>query len=156
MVVACTLAFASSFASAQAAPAGMWQLNVGGFSYHMPHNKEHNEVNYALGAEYQWTESIALQAGVYKNSGNRNSVYLFTQYHPFEVYGVRLGLTAGLVNGYPTLNDGKFGRIALPSFSKQFKHFGIDGIFMPQIGSKEGVAFVGFKFPFDEMKGWVK
>ncbi len=139
-------------ANAQGAPVGKWQLSIGGLSYHIPHDRPRNEVNYGLGVEYQWTKNTAFQAGFYENSGYSRSKYLFVQYHPFELFNVRFGATAGLVDGYPTLNDGKFAPVVVATFSKQWERMGINGIFMPPLKDKGGVLFVGFKFPFDELK----
>lgn len=152
IVFACTLALLSSLLHAAGAPPGMWQFSIGGLSYHMPHDKPYNEVNYGLGIEYQWASDTAFKGGVYKNSFGRTSKYVFTQYHPFEFADLRLGATMGFVDGYPAANKGNFNFVVLPSFSRQWKHIGINGIVVPPIGKKEGVIFIEFKIPFDELK----
>jgi hypothetical protein len=147
----CIALAASQSACAQGAPVDRWQVNIGGLSYHMPHTP-HNEVNWGVGGEYQWTKSIALQLGAYENSGYRVSKYAFVQYHPFEFTGVRFGLTGGVVDGYPA-HDGRFSPMILPSFSKQWEHVGINGFLVPPgiLGKKEGVFFIGVKFPLEDI-----
>ena len=137
-----------STANARCAPVGEFQMNFGGFSYHIPHDRPRNEVNYALGVEYQWTEDIAVKVGRYRNSGDRFSRYAFIQYHPFELFGVCLGATTGVVDGYRTLNGGDFGLVTLPSYSRQFASFGVSGYFIPRLKGKDGLFFIGFTIPF--------
>ncbi len=148
IVLAC---FVATLARAEGVSAGMLWLQTGGFSYHLPHDGKHNEVNLGLGLEYQWTPNTAIEAGVYKNSFSVQSKYLFVQYHPWEIYGVRFGGTGGLVTGYRRENLQAATLVILPSFSKQWEHVGVDGIFLPSIGGRQGVFWLGFKFPLNRL-----
>jgi hypothetical protein len=146
LVGASVLSLVSSLSLAQGAPVGTYHLEIGGFSRHIPNNP-HNSNNFGPGIKYQWKEDLAFKVGMYLNSNYHTSHYIFATYEPFEVYGIRMGITGGLVDGYPNLNNGKFGRIILPSFSKQFKSFGLTGIYMPKTGDHEGVIFLGANVP---------
>lgn len=155
IIVVCAMLFCSPLLHAEDAPISKWQLQLGGFTYHMPH-KRYNEENLGLGVEYQILESTALQIGYYRNSVGLRSDYRFIQFHPIDIFTVRLGITGGYVDGYPHHNKGHYGKIIIPSFSKQFKHFGVNGIFMPPLGHDEGVLFVGFKVPFSELQNLIQ
>ena len=144
----CALSFFASAARAEGTPAGTWQVTVGGFSYHTPRSGGENEFNYGLGVEHQLTASTALQVGVYMNTLKSISNYGLVQYHPFEFLGFRFGASVGVVDGYSIVNNGKFIPVVLPSFSRQWKHVGINGVFVPPIDGGQGILFVGFKFPF--------
>jgi len=135
-------------AYARCAPVGEFQVSLGGFSYHMPHDRKRNEVNYAFGIDYQWSEDVAVQIGRYRNSGDRFSKYAFVRYHPFQLLGVCFGATMGVVDGYRTLNGGDFGLVTLPSYSRQFDNFGVAGYFIPRLKGKDGLFFIGFTIPF--------
>lgn len=150
-ICVCGLLCAVSAASAREPPEGMWQLQLGGISYHISHDKGYNERNFGLAVEYQLLPSTALDVGFYRNSLGRNSRYVLAQIQPFELLSVKFGVTAGVIDGYKAHNGG-FGKIIFPSFSKQFDHFGIYGIVVPPgLIAKEGVVFIGVKVPFKEI-----
>ncbi|OGZ05438.1 MAG: hypothetical protein A2845_03205 [Candidatus Lloydbacteria bacterium RIFCSPHIGHO2_01_FULL_49_22] len=151
MICAGAIVLGSGTAFAQGVPVGTWQLQTGGFSYHMPHDSPHNEVNLGLGVEYQLNSNTAISAGFYKNSFGLRSNYAFAHYHPWEIWGVRVGATMGYVDGYPNYQNGAVGSVILPSFSKQYKHFGIYGIVIPPVSNGQGLIFVGIKIPFKEL-----
>ena len=146
-MVICGLSLLTSALHAEQVRVGGWQLQTGGLSYHIPRGHEFNEVNLGLGLEYRWTEHTAVSFGFFRNSNNRNSRYVLAQYHPWEFNGVRFGVTGGIVNGYSGLRNGKFGPIAMPSFSVQWKHAGINVAIVPPTKINSAAFFVGIKIP---------
>jgi hypothetical protein len=88
-----------------------WHVQVHGLSYHQvrtqPNGVKWNELNWGLGLRYQATESLDVQAGMFRNSQYRDSTYAIATWLPLGVTeAVRVGAFAGAVNGY-RLRDGK-------------------------------------------------
>lgn len=79
-----------------------WLLNVHGASHHFAKKNDgsrFNEINYGLGIEREIGD-FAIQAGAYRNSIDRTSVYATARWTPLNIAGVRVGAMAGVVTGY--------------------------------------------------------
>lgn len=76
-------------------------LNVG--SYHANAEKKYNQKNYGLGLEHHIGD-FSLSGGIYYNSSYRTSLYALGGWTPLEVAGVKVGILAGIANGYPGMN----------------------------------------------------
>lgn len=81
--------------------AGEWHVQLPTVSYHTDRSKSYEESNYGLGVRYEPDDSaLAYQAGAYRNSYRRTSVFVIVDYLPLAVAHVRAGLFAGLATGY--------------------------------------------------------
>lgn len=98
-------------------------------SYHFNRDRNYNEHNFGLGVEVQHTPEIWSSFGFYKNSYNKETMYLFSTWVPARVGEIRFGASVGIVTGYEhypawvllpvaTWDNGKWGtNVALtPSF----------------------------------------
>lgn len=93
------LAFACVAANASAGAAEL--VSVGGGSYHFERDLGHNEFNYGLGYERDWSSELSWSAGVYKNSIRRATFYGLANWYPWTLGGgFRAGLSGGLMTGY--------------------------------------------------------
>ena len=78
-------------------------LNAG--SYHVDVKKDYNQKNYGVGIEHHIGDFV-LTGGMYRNSAYKNSLYAMGGWMPLEIHGVKVGVIAGIANGYPGMNDG--------------------------------------------------
>lgn len=62
--------------------------------------------NPGVGLRAEFSRDWAFQAGAYRNSYRRNSLYAAADWTPIEYRGVRLGAFAGIVNRYPMAGGG--------------------------------------------------
>lgn len=125
------------------APA-LW-VNVGGFSRHFDRDAGFNENNRGIGLEYRASEDVSLMAGRYFNSVRRNTNYAGVMYQPLRIGDVRIGLTAGLMTGYPNMNDGAAFFAAIPMASYEFRRVGINFGVIPSVGKVEGTLLLQIK-----------
>lgn len=71
-----------------------------GLSYHSKYADVANQVNYGLGAYYDISDTMKVEAGVYKNSIYRTSHYIGIQHKLSEWHSIEVGLDYLLVTGY--------------------------------------------------------
>lgn len=90
-----------------AAPAyaepGDTHLVLHGVSYHTikrPRGPEWNQVNPGIGLRYEWTDTVSLQVGTYKNSFYRQSVYAGADWTPLRLGDIHFGGFLGVASGY--------------------------------------------------------
>lgn len=111
-------------------PESRW-INVGAFSRHdgkrIDNGQEYNETNSGLGYEWQASEHVNYSLGFFENSYAKTSWYA-SAFYGYTVattsWGkLRLGLTGGLVTGYPA-NDVL--PLFLPTAMIETKHAGIN------------------------------
>ena len=69
-----------------------------GISYHF--GKEFNEINPGAGIRFEYSEDWSLQVGAYRNSIDRNSVYVIADWTPLHVGVFSAGLFGGAASGY--------------------------------------------------------
>lgn len=103
LILATLLAF-----TAVAAPAGELSLQLHGLSWHAESRdkygyvgQEWNERNFGLGLRYEYSDTWGVQAGAYRNSVDKTTVYVAANYTPLHIGPVRGGVFAGLGSGYP-------------------------------------------------------
>lgn len=85
-----------------AQPTGQ-HLVLHGLSYHLhqrPSGKAWNELNAGVGLRQDWGNGLSTQAGLYRNSIDRSSLYGLVDYTPLALGPLRLGGFAGLATGY--------------------------------------------------------
>ncbi len=135
---ACAAVLASS-SMAQAQTVGMianeplsetW-LNAGFYSYHFQRDKNLNDGNPGLGAEYRFSTVASATAGRFYNSDRAYSNYLGVYYQPFHVGPVRVGAVIGGFNGYPKMRDGGWFPALIPTVSYEYKRVGVNIAIVP-------------------------
>jgi hypothetical protein len=62
--------------------------------------RDWNERNYGGGLRYTFNPDWSVQAGVYRNSIDRTTVYGLATYTPLHIGPVRVGVFGGLATGY--------------------------------------------------------
>lgn len=135
---------AAAFSAEPADPPSNW-LHLGAVSYHVNRAANYNEINPGLGIEHQFNARHSLSAGAYYNSERRTTVYALYGYTPLRIGPVKIGVLAGLANGYSG-HDGKFFPVALPVAMIERGRFGVNFTIIPSIREKvDGGLAVQFK-----------
>jgi hypothetical protein len=138
---------ASSIQSCRASE--LW-VNTGGVSYHFDRSKPFNEVHAGMGVEWRANEDLSVMAGFHKNSINLRSRYASVQYQPLHVAGIKFGVSAGLLDGYPLKKDGGAFFAAIPMATWEGKSFGVNVGVIPNIPKQhvDGAVVIQFKVRF--------
>lgn len=114
-------------------------LTVSAASWHTARATESgsdlNGVNPGIGIEQAVEEGLRWAAGVYRNSYRRPSAYLAAAWLPLRVAGVRVGVSAGAVSGYPYYGGG-FGPFAAALVAVEGPRFGANLVLLPPAGEK--------------------
>lgn len=111
-------------------------------SYHTNRHAEHNERNWGLGVERNWTGSWRAVGGAYDNSYSRLSIYGGGLYlRPFAG-PVKLGGLVGISTGYDRV-VGPFAPVAMPIIAIEGKQFGVNIGIMPSL--KHGIGVIGLQ-----------
>lgn len=113
----------------------LW-LNPGFYSYHFDENKSFNSINYGFGAEYQFSSVASVTIGTYRNSYYHQSQYVGMYWQPIAIGPIKMGLVAGGFNGYSNTNNGGWFPAALPAFSIEGQHVGLNLLFIPTIPNR--------------------
>lgn len=103
----------------------LW-LNTGGVSYHFDRKKDFNETHAGLGVEWRANEDLSVMAGFHENSLNLRSRYASVQYQPLHIAGIRFGVSAGLLDGYPLKKGGGAFFAVIPMATFEGKTFGFN------------------------------
>jgi hypothetical protein len=145
---AITLAAASIQSCKAAEQEQSFWVNVGGVSRHFNRSKNFNEVHPGLGVEWRANEDLSVMVGFHKNSLNLRSRYVSVQYQPLHIVGIKFGVSAGLLDGYPLKRDGGAFFAAIPMATVEWKTFGINVGVIPNIPKQhvDGAIVVQFKF----------
>ncbi len=132
-------ASASVFGKAEPKSGQLW-ISSGFLSYHPNREPNYNERNTGVGVEYYFNNRHALVAGHYKNSVHGQTTYAHYVYMPLAIGMTRIGAGFGVVNGYPELNNGKFGPAIMPIASTTFSFYGhpvgINIVWIPSIDDR--------------------
>lgn len=113
----------------------LW-LNPGLYSYHYDQSKDFNAINIGFGAEYQFSTVASITAGFYRNSYSNSSKYLGAYWQPLAVGPLRVGMVAGLFNGYDNTNNGGWFPAVLPAISLEGDWLGCNVILIPTIPNR--------------------
>lgn len=111
-------------------PENRW-INLGAFSRHdgkrIDNGQEYNETNSGLGYEWQASEHVNYSLGFFENSYEKTSWYASAFYGhtvaSWEWGKIRLGITGGLVTGYPA---NAILPLFLPTAMIEAKRFGVN------------------------------
>jgi len=124
-------AVADGFESIESAPLKEVWLNGGFYSYHFQRDKNLNDSNPGLGAEYRFSTVASVTAGRFYNSDRAYSNYLGMYYQPFKVGPVRLGAVVGGFSGYPKMRDGGWFPAIIPTLSYEYERVGVNVAIVP-------------------------
>ena len=113
----------------------LW-IDSGFYSYHWDRDKNLNNNNYGLGAEYQFSTVSSITAGRFYNSDREYSNYLGLYYQPLQLGAFHLGAVAGGFNGYPHMKNGNWFLAAIPVASAEWGKFGLNIAFVPSIQNR--------------------
>lgn len=122
----------------------LW-VNLGGFSSHVNRDKGYNEDNVGMGVEYQLQPDVALMAGAFNNSLRQTTSYAAVNWLPLSLGGWKLGAVAGVMNGYPAIENGGAFLAALPMASYEGRRFGVNLGLIPTIDRVDGALFIQLK-----------
>lgn len=131
-------------------PSKLW-LSPGLSSYHADRGPKYNENNSGLGAEYDLSPRAKVAAGMFRNSVDRDSRYLGMALlgQPLDsVEGLRAGLLAGGINGYPAMRQGGFFPMIAPMLSYEGKNVGLNVLGLPKVGNISPVVAAQMKVRF--------
>lgn len=139
-----TAALADADKPAEAFKSELW-VNVGGFSTHFNSNKNYNESNAGFGVEYRTSPSVSFMAGSYYNSVRKTTTYAAVNWQPYGVAQWKLGVAAGVMDGYPGVQRGGTFFAALPMVSYEGKLFGVNLGLIPDMAKVNGALIAQFK-----------
>jgi hypothetical protein len=117
-------------------------------SYHFDRSAGYNERNWGVGIERGIAPDVRLIAGVYRNSLYRESTYAGASWTPFAAGPVRLGVLAGVVDGYKA-DHGRFVPIAMPLVTYEIGRAGANLIYLPHYKDDGGVIGLQLKYRFN-------
>ena len=112
----------------------LW-LNAGMQSYHFAKEQHFNNNNLGVGVEYAFNTVASVTVGEYKNSLRHQTNYAVINYHPIELGPIKVGIVAGVINGYPAMNQGNYSPALLPTISIEYKWIGANLYFIPPINN---------------------
>lgn len=136
-------------ASLQSSNRGQFWVNLGGMSQHFENASRFNQQNFGFGIEYQVDPRRYLVLGGYHNSVRKETRYVGGAWMPLAVGPVKLGVIAGVADGYPKMRNGGFFPIALPVVSVETKHVGANFVIMPSVADKvSGCVALQLKYRF--------
>jgi hypothetical protein len=118
------------FSAVESQPVSEIWLNPGFVSYHFRRNTGLNENNFGLGGEYRYSTTSSFTLGFFENSQSDTSRYVGWYWEPIGMGSVKLGVLAGMVDGYPVHHGGWFIAIA-PVASIEYGHFGANILLIP-------------------------
>lgn len=102
-----TFALALALLATTACASDGWSLQLHGLSWHAKPRaefdstgREWNERNVGLGIRHTFSDTWSVQAGAFRNSVDRTTVYAVANYTPVQFGALRVGGFAGLGTGY--------------------------------------------------------
>lgn len=143
-------ASSSSSAAIQDEQASQLWVTTGFRSYHFKRSPNYNENNTGIGFEWHFDEERAIMLGTYRNSVRESTHYLHYVWTPLKIGPIRVGGAAGLIDGYPDLNDGKVSFSLIPAATWHFKllshDVGLNLVYIPTIARQvDGSLALQFK-----------
>ncbi|CDG85013.1 hypothetical protein [Janthinobacterium agaricidamnosum] len=122
---------AQTFSMIENQPLNETWLNAGFYSYHFKRDKDLNDSNPGLGAEYRFSTVSSVTAGRFYNSDRAYSNYAGLYYQPIAIGPFRLGAVVGGFNGYPKMRDGGWFLAAIPTISYEYQRVGLNLAIIP-------------------------
>ena len=129
LALLCTLGGA---AKAEFDASRLW-VNAGFYSAHFDTDQGLRNANPGIGFEYRIDDTWSATAGRFRNSNNANSNYVGAYYQPWNWAGVKLGVVAGVFNGYPNAYQGGWFPALIPTASLEGQHWGLNVALVPPL-----------------------
>lgn len=143
-------AHAGNHVSKESSPKVWISTMVG--SYHVRPVMEYNERNRGVGVEYHQTRDVLYMVGTYRNSVYDRSVYGLVGWTPLHIGPFAVGAVAGLITGYPELNNGGIGPIASALIRLEgkgaWRNLGANLIIAPPVPQKQSPLTFGLQVKF--------
>ena len=136
MIATPLISNAETFRVIESFPVSELWINPGFYSYHFQKDKGLNNSNFGFGAEYRYSTVNSITAGVFYNSDRQTSHYAGWYWQPFAVGPMRFGVTAGVLDGYPRMQNGGWFPSIIPTASVEFNSVGANIIFVPSYKDK--------------------
>ncbi|CAN7324934.1 hypothetical protein LJR289_001728 [Pseudoduganella sp. LjRoot289] len=132
-------------------PLGELWINPGFYSYHFDRERNLNDRNPGIGAEYRFSTVAAATAGRFYNSDRQYSNYAGVYYQPLAIGPVRLGAVVGGFSGYPKMRDGGWFLAAIPVLSVEYQRVGANIAVIPRYKDRlYGALSIQLKFKLSE------
>lgn len=132
-------------------PLGELWINPGFYSYHFDRERNLNDRNPGIGAEYRFSTVAAATAGRFYNSDRQYSNYAGVYYQPFAIGPVRLGAVVGGFSGYPKMRNGGWFLAAIPVLSFEYQRVGANIAVIPRYKDRlYGALSIQLKFKLSE------
>ncbi|WP_144267369.1 hypothetical protein [Comamonas thiooxydans] len=149
-------AFAQDVTGGESANSMSLWVTSGFVSKHLDSRKEpkrrgYNESNEGFGAELQLNRNWGVVLGTYENSYYATTRYVQGVWMPDATrtfigpVAVKLGLAAGVVDGYAKRNHGDWTPAVMPVLSFEWKNLGANILFAPSTRGSDPVIALQFK-----------
>ncbi|GGZ04994.1 hypothetical protein ACFFTM_02855 [Pseudoduganella plicata] len=124
----------------------LW-VNPGFYSYHVQSDKDLDNTNPGIGAEYRFSTVASATVGRFHNSDRAISNYIGVYYQPVAIGPVRIGAVVGAFDGYPKMRDGGWFPAVIPIVSVEYNRFGVNFAIVPTYKDRlHGALAVQLKF----------
>ena len=120
----------------------LW-INPGLVSYHFDRNAGYRGLNWGFGVQSNLSEEVSVLAGNFINSDRVRSNYAGLAWQPLSWRSVRIGLAAGVFDGYPTMRNGGWFVAALPWISIRNERIGVNFTIVPNYSNRLHGAISG-------------
>jgi hypothetical protein len=97
------------------------------------------DVTPGIGLELHLREDVRVLATVLRNSYRNESVAVAVAWQPVKLFGVRVGVAGGVINGYP-YNDERFGPMAAAVASVEGARWGANLVAVPTVRERSRAA----------------
>jgi hypothetical protein len=109
----------------------LW-ISPGFYSYHFDRDRNLNDSNPGIGAEYRFSTVASATAGRFYNSDRKYSNYAGVYYQPITLGPLRLGAVVGGFDGYPKMRNGGWFLAAIPVISVEYQRVGVNFAVIPK------------------------
>jgi hypothetical protein len=109
----------------------LW-ISPGFYSYHFDRNRNLNDSNPGIGAEYRFSTVASATAGRFYNSDRKYSNFAGVYYQPIALGPLRLGAVVGGFDGYPKMRNGGWFLAAIPVISVEYQRVGVNFAVIPK------------------------
>ncbi len=108
----------------------LW-INPGLLSYHFDRDAGFRDLNSGFGVQSDVSDNLSLMAGNYINSDHGRSNYAGLAWQPLTWHALKIGISAGMLDGYQTTNNGGKFFVVLPWITLRNERIGINFTAVP-------------------------
>ncbi|MDD5056380.1 MAG: hypothetical protein PHQ60_00810 [Sideroxydans sp.] len=108
----------------------LW-INPGLLSYHFDRDAGFRDLNSGFGVQSDVSDRLTLMAGNFINSDHGRSNYAGLAWQPLTWHALKIGLSAGILDGYQTTNNGGKFLAVLPWVTLRNERIGINFTLIP-------------------------